>query len=592
VLPADGSLTAGALNGRLEAITKQPLPENGASITLEARPVSSIVVDDLQKRFEGFQSGVALHASIGDIVLSLAFLVLSIGCVNFVNLMTARSMSRSREIGVRKSVGATRYRIVSQELFQTALVVLTGIALALLLMTAVEHVTENQWGRLVGVPWTRPAFWALLVGMLVSVTLAAGVYPAAVLARIHPVTALRLGTMKTGPRFLRTTLVVVQVGAAVFLTIVVLVAAAQAATLRKAVIGRFTDPVALVIWPQGLIQKLSFDVLTAELERGPGIKGVALTAIYPFQGNSGGGRRLSRSPIEMTAPPTYEAKFVGFDYFSVMQIPLLAGRDYSPDFADDRSPNTREEFAARKTPFHLILDRAATRSLGWQHPAEAVGQLLYTGGPGLQSEVIGVVETVPDSIRERDTDGTIYYLFSQNGPLTPIRIDAAHIDAAVAHIDKVWKTFAPDVPINRVFLDTVFDNTFRIFTLAGRLLVALGAFAVTIAAIGLFGMAAYVTRRRTREIGLRKSQGAIAPQILRMLLWDFTKPVLLGNMIAWPFALIAARTYVGFFSESMPITPTPFVLALIGSLFVAWLAVGGFVWRAARVNPTVALREE
>ncbi len=576
VLPADGSLTPATLNARLKTFATRPLPESGAAITLEARPVSSIAADDLQKRFEGFQNGVPLPAAVGDIVMSLALLVLAVGCVNFVNLMTARSMSRAREIGVRKSVGATRYGIASQELFQTALVVLTGTGAALLLLSALRALTENQWGVLVGVPWTRPVFWALLAALLAGVTVVAGSYPAAVLARIHPVAALRLGTMKTGPRFLRTALVVVQVAAAAFLTIVVIVASAQAAMLRSAIVGRFADPVVLISWPQSLIQGGSFDALMTELARGPGIKGVAVAPTYPLQGARSGKRRLSRTPIDATAPSTYDVQLIGFDYFAVMQIPLLGGRDYSRDFADDVDPNTRDELAARKTPFHVVLDRKAARSLGWSNPGDAVGQLLYTGA-GLQTEVIGVVETVADSIRDSDGDGTIYYLYSQSTPLTAIRIAAASTDAALAYVDSVWKDFAPDAPVARQFMDSVFDNTFRMFTLAGRVVEAIGAFAVAIAAIGLFGMAAYVTRRRTREIGLRKSQGASGWQIARMLLWDFTKPVLLGNAIAWPFALMAARTYVDYFSERTPITVTPFLLALLGSLLVAWLAVGGFV---------------
>jgi putative ABC transport system permease protein len=195
------------------------------------------------------------------------------------------------------------------------------------------------------------------------------------------------------------------------------------------------------------------------------------------------------------------------------------------------------------------------------------------------------------SLREQPTSGAVYALNSTLSNIAIVRIAAENTESALAHIDEVWKRFVPEGPVQRIFLDEAFANVYRFYTLAAQVLEALAAAAGAIACIGLFGMAAYVTRRRAHEIGLRKTQGAKSAQILRMLLWDFSKPVLLGNLIAWPIAWFAARGYVAMFTARLEITPAPFLLALVGSLLVAWLAVGGFVWRAARVPPTVALRE-
>ncbi len=298
LLPEDGSLPARELNQRLDGIAAQPLPEAGATLELEARPVGTIVRDDLQKSFEGFQMGAALPFAIGDVVAWLGWLILGVGCLNFVNLMTARSIGRAREIGVRKSMGATSARIVAQDLFQTGIIVLIGIALALLVLTAAVHLTESRWPVLVEVPWSQPALWGLLAAVLVGVTLAAGAYPAAVLARIRPASALRLGTARSGPRALRTVLVVAQVAAAAFLGVVALVVVGQADVMRTAMLGRFSDPYAVTILPMATLRQTSLDVITDEIGRGAGVTGVTASATYPFQVANQGGARVSRTPVE------------------------------------------------------------------------------------------------------------------------------------------------------------------------------------------------------------------------------------------------------------------------------------------------------
>jgi putative ABC transport system permease protein len=207
--------------------------------------------------------------------------------------------------------------------------------------------------------------------------------------------------------------------------------------------------------------------------------------------------------------------------------------------------------------------------------------------------VIGVVETVPIAIRDRGSDGIVYRLAPQNAALTIVRVAKDDVKAATTHIDDVFKTLTSTRPLpTRMFLDQAFEVAYSTFDLINRVFVALGAFAIAIAAVGLFGMASYMTSRRTREIGLRKSQGATSRQILKLLLWDFSKPVLVANLVVWPFAVFAAERYLGTFAQRMTLGPWPFFAALLATLLVALAAVGGQVLRAARLRPTDALREE
>ena len=595
LLPADGSLGPQALNDRLELFASRRLPATvkleGATIHLEARRVSTIGADDFQKRFEGLQFGTPLPFKVADLAKALAALVLAIGCLNFVNLMTVRSMGRAREIGVRKAVGAARLQIVRQDLFQTAFVVSIGLVLALLVFAVLVRVSQRQWRLIFDVPWTRPAVWILLAAVLVGVTLAAGLYPACVLARVQPVEALRLGTMRSGPRFLRSVLVVVQVGASALLAIVLLTMLRQGDALRTALLGRFDEQYVLVLWPLSAPRQYG-QTISDELARSPAILGVTASEGSPVTLVPLLGTKLSRTVVDQSAPSTYELTRVAHDYFSVMRVPLLAGRGFSREYSDGDSPTSQPTPAGpSEAPVHAIIDRRAARSLGWENPADAVGQIVYTGSPR-PVEVIGVVDSVPGSVLSHQSDGQLYLLSPQNASVSIVKVAPGKTEAALAHIDNVGKRFAPNAAVQRQFLDEAFASAYENFTLAIRVLAGLAIFGGAIAAVGLFGLAAYVTRRRTREIGVRKSHGASTARISRELLWEFAKPALLGNVVAWPFAIVAARMYVGLFSERPAMTPAPFLIVLGASLLIALGAVGANVWAASRVNPAVALRED
>jgi putative ABC transport system permease protein len=239
-----------------------------------------------------------------------------------------------------------------------------------------------------------------------------------------------------------------------------------------------------------------------------------------------------------------------------------------------------------------VLDRAAARALGWPNPADALGEVVQPfGGPA--AEIIGVVESVPMTIRTRGSAGMSYVVWPTVGNQWIVRLGHGDVAASLAHIRDVVRTLAPgQPPPNLLFFDQGFENAYWTFALMNRVLGTLALFAITIAAIGLFGMASYLTARRTREIGVRKTQGASSVAILRLLLWDFSKPVVVANVVAWPFAFYVAERYLGVFAQRIALTPLPFALALLATLALAWLAVGGRVLRAARVNPTRALRHE
>lgn len=607
LLPADGSLTRTELNRRLrllgERLSKDPAA--GGTVSFEARPVSRVVKDGIQSQLRG-SSNAQLPVPFTTILLGFAGLVLGIACLNFVNLATARSASRAREIGVRKSLGARGGEVLRQDLVETAVSVALSIVLALAVLALADRFVEQRWQATLALPWGQPAFWLLLGALLAAVTALAGVYPAAVLARIRPLTALRLGFARAGPKALRTTLVGVQCAAATFLVFAVVVFHLQTAAIRRAALSRFDDPYVVLGQPWRMsaastpgyaVKMTPFDTLATELGRGPGIVGVAAMNRYPWQPAATNGKGLGRAP-DSSAPfaSNVGSTWVTAGYREMLDIPLLAGRWFADDRADEM------KYGSEATgPQRVVLDERAVRSLGFASPADAVGKVVYgsdwsdaSGEPPQPQEVIGVVGPPPFVLRSaRVDDGFVYRLGPNGATFTLVRLDRNRIDEALAHIETVRQALAPSAPAGAPpFLDQAFETAYDTFTRVSNAVTILAAFATAIAAVGLFGMASFLADRRTREIGLRKTQGATTRSILRLLLTDFSKPVLIANVAIWPLAYIAARNYVNLFVERMSITPLPFVATLAATLLLAWLVIGARVVRAARVNPTVALRHE
>ncbi|HET7133267.1 MAG TPA: ABC transporter permease, partial [Gammaproteobacteria bacterium] len=242
LLPADGSLTRSDLDRRLRLLGERSTAAwaNGASF--EARPVSRLIRERIESQLRGGQQNVDPPVPFTTILLVFAGLVLGVACLNFINLATARSASRAREIGVRKSLGAGAREVLRQDLVETAVAVALSIVLALAIVQLAGRFVAERWQVTVAMPWTRPELWLLLGALLVAVTAVAGLYPAAVLARIRPLTALRLGVARAGPKALRTVLVGVQCGAATLLVFAVLVFHLQTETIRNAALDRFDDP--------------------------------------------------------------------------------------------------------------------------------------------------------------------------------------------------------------------------------------------------------------------------------------------------------------------------------------------------------------
>jgi putative ABC transport system permease protein len=596
VFPPTGSLTAQRLNEDFDAFAQRHVPEEDGKREYRLQPVAEIASITLNGPTAS--TGVAITT----VLRVLGGLVLLVACANYANLATAQAATRAKEVAMRKVVGASSRQVMGQYLFEASLLTITALLLAFVTigLFALTAGTEAVTGLAV-LFFGMPEFWLVIAVLIGVVTFLAGGYPALVLARVRPIFALRSARHKGGSRFTSTLLVGVQFGFTSFMLIAVFVMSAQNQELKRAVANPDQDPI-IVIANNTAQAGVDRQLLKSELLRQPGVVAVSGIERMPW-GFGGMGKELTTSAESTTAQVRPYQNIVDLDFFDTLGIRLLAGRTFEAGRADDLTDfsvwqRTSEATANNSFDFNAVIDQSLMRSLGYASPAEAVGKTVYhpvslTGAtPPQRLHIIGVVE---DALLRPMTLGvnTNFYLLSPPAAVNVVaRVSKSNVPAALAGIDQVWKTLAPNTPLKRRFSDEQFELAHQILDIVSGTVGALAAFATIIAVMGLVGMALHIIGRRTHEIGVRKTLGASVNQILILLLNVFSRPVVVANLAVWPLVYIVMQGYLSLFAHSTGLTLIPFLLSLLITLSIAWLAVIVQARRAARLNPASVLRYE
>jgi len=597
LLPSDGSVTVATLRADLPAFTARHMPKDFAAfakVGFGAMPVRSV----LGRSVDGKVFEFAGNVSVAGALMSLGTLVLVVACVNYANLATARAVRRVREVGLRKTLGARPAQILSQHLCEAVLLTGVALAVAFLVFLALEPLVARLVGADVGAfVRSEPLFWITLLAATVAATALAGAYPAFVLARIVPLHALRSTRGRLGPKALATLLVGGQFAVATFLLIAVTITTLQNRHLLRTGLDAGSDPLVMISNPN--ISRVATETLRAELARVPQVKG--LTEIQQVPWESIGMTAVATTPgMDATSKGVLNYG-VGYDFFSVFDVPLLAGRSFSPERSATDFPAPGGAAAGPTgEPRAIVVDRAFVEQFGFASPEAAVDQLVYfpestmkAFGFGAQPlRIIGVADTkLFTFFGPKGVHATMYQYFPDLR-LHIARIAKDDVTAALDGIDDAWRRLAPNVPINRRFLDEVFESNYATFARVSGLFTGLAAIAFVICVSGLFGMATLVASRRLPEIGVRKTLGASAPQMVTMLLRGFGLPVLIANVIVWPLAYWAGRAYLDLLVSPIDLTVWPFVFSLAATLGVACVAVAGQTLRAALARPADVLRYE
>jgi putative ABC transport system permease protein len=518
---------------------------------------------------------------------AIAALILLIACFNFMNLATARAMVRAREVSLRKVMGAKRQQLVVQFLGESVLTALIALILALALVEILLPSYDSFLNRPITFQYLQS--WPLTVTMVlvaIAAGLVGGAYPALILSGFRP--AATLGTNASGAGgsgLLRTALVVLQFAISIGLGIATIVVFSQISYARQLDMGFDRHNLVVISGTEPLTPSVR-DALVQSLAADPAIAGVAASRMVPFDGT------ILVAPVELPAGAqklTVRNVNIDPDFLQVYGMKLLAGRNLSRARGEDLfpEPDTKQTNPSA----NILVSAVAARQFGYS-PREAVGKTIFYGPTKLRCTIVGVVgDTNFDGLKAA-MQPIVFFYYPKGWQPVSVRIRPGQMQAALASIDRIWRRVVPTTTIHRQFQEESFDRLFAADEKEGAIFGLFVGIAIFIACLGLFGLAAFTAERRTREIGIRKAFGARSWDIVRLLLWQFSIPVLIANLIAWPIAWYYLRDWLQGFAYRIPLNPLYFLGASAAALLIAWATVFAHAKRVADANPIHALRYE
>ena len=534
----------------------------------------------------------------------IAFLILGMACVNFTNLATARASQRAREVALRKVLGANRQQLIVQFLAESVLIaaisMVIALAMAELLLPALSTFLDadlqlhyfGAGGLLLPI---------LLLTVLVGA--AGGVYPAFYLSRFQPAQVLKANKSTaeaSGSGLLRNILVVAQFAVSIGLIICTAVVYAQTVYARTVDPGYRRDGL-IQVENLGRRQMMSrSDAVVEQMRRVPGVIAVGRSGIgIATDNNSNTGVQVPGQPEAVTIG-NYD---VDPDFFSTMGIELVAGRLFDPNRAGDRidlpypaPPEAERALAARGV--NIVINELASRRMGFRSAADAVGKTVGVtmiepeNGGVVPARIIGVVRDSRFRSIRQPIDPILFRWNSAFANTLLLRHDGRDPAGTMRRLELAWKRIAPDVPFDGVFSEHRVAELYEAEQARAQVFTGFSLLAVIVACLGLFGLAAFTAERRTKEIGIRKVLGARTRDIVRLLAWQFSKPVIVANLIAWPVAWLAMRNWLNTYDARIDLGPTPFLLAGLLALLIAIGTIAGHAVKVARANPINALRYE
>ena len=532
----------------------------------------------------------------------IALLILGMAVVNFTNLATARASQRAREVALRKVLGATRKQLIVQ--FVAESILISGVAM--LLALALIELLVRPFAAFLDADLALDYLGTngiLLpaVGLTLLVGIISGLYPAFFLSRFQPAQVLkanRSAAETPGSGRLRAALVVAQFAVSIGLIICTAVIYGQTVYARSVDPGYKRDHI-LQVDNMNRYQLLpKADTIVEQMKRVPGVVAVGLTDIGVATDNNS---NTGLIPPGSNKQVTIGQYGVNEGLFDAMGLKLLAGRWFDrnrpmDDMTFDFPIQKDQEMAYARRGVNVVMNDYAIRKLGFKSPQDAIGKVLkselFEQGTGIVN--ITIIGVVGDS-RFRSVRTPIDPIMFENqhkGPSEMIiryRGDPATVEAAV---ERQWKQISNDVPFEAKFSEDIIGELYKAEDSRAQIFAAFALLAVVIGCLGLFGLAAFTAERRTKEIGIRKVLGARTRDIVRLLVWQFSRPVIIANVIAWPAAWWMMRDWLNGFDQRIPLTPLPFVAAAAVALGIAVATVVGHALKVARANPIHALRYE
>jgi putative ABC transport system permease protein len=563
-------LQPGATEADVNNSIKDIIKENNAKA-----PTAQLFLHPMSKwrLYSNFENGINSGGMIEYVRLftAIAIFVLVIACINFMNLATARSESRAREVGIRKSVGSRRKELIFQFLGESVMVTFISWVLAIVLVELLLPSYNTLVNKSISIDYSNPWLWAIAMGWIVTIGIFAGSYPAFYLSSFQPVQVLKgkikIGKGDTAPRKV---LVTLQFGFSIFLIIGTIVIYQQIMHVKNRDLGYDRENL-MQIWTNGELET-NFQTIREELVRTGVVKSVC-------KSNSPITSIFSNNEVKWKGMPTeqrvaFSTIATEYDYTETMGIKMIEGRDFSRDFKSDSMA--------------VVINQAAVDLMGMEEP---IGQKLTFNNQEL--EIIGVMpDVVMDSPYQPVEAMTLIFSPSWSSTITLRLNKTDNLGESINIIENVFKKLNPTYPFEFRFADTDFEKKFSTINLISRLATIFASLAILITCLGLFGLAAFTAEQRTKEVGIRKVMGASVSSLVLLISKDFTRLVVFGFLISGPIAWWFLNNFLERYSYRINILWWVLPAAGTASLLLALLIVSTQALRAARANPSKSLRSE
>jgi putative ABC transport system permease protein len=509
---------------------------------------------------------------------AVALFILLIACVNFMNLTTARSAGRAREVGIRKVLGTEPKQLVIQFLTESTLMVF----LSLLIAIGIAFLALPLFNSLSGKTMTlvnlfSPVILPLLIALPFGVGLLAGSYPAFFLSAFKPIEVLK-GRLRAGTKSgsLRSTLVVFQFATSIVLIIGTIVVFRQLHYIQTRDLGFNKEQVLIIDGADALGAKA--DAFKKEILQVSGVKSGTLSAFLPVANSARNVYNISKDPVQ-AASNSFNVETWGIDdgYLPTMGIKLTKGRNFSPDFRADSSA--------------VIINETTARVLGYADP---IGKKIYifdAAGHPTGYPIVGLVKNFNFETLHHEV-GPLMFMLQRSIGLASFKVNTSAIASLIGEVRNQWTALAPGVPFSYRFLDDSFNEMYQSEEQVGKIAMIFSVLAILISCLGIFGLATYIAEQRTKEIGIRKVLGATIQGIVGLLSADFMKLVAIAFLIAAPFAWWIMNKWLQDFVYRVRFSWWIFLAAGLAALLIALMTVSIQAVRAAMANPVQSLKSE
>ena len=577
------SMSAESLQQGIDAIYEEHVSEDRKTEFLSAYKTRSLV-----------EANTSIQDAIGmplvDTIRILGLLVLIVACVNYTNLATAQSFSRTREVGLRKTFGADRKQLLIQFLVESTAIAFIALVIAVAALEVIIPWYNLLTSKVVALNYLQSG--PALVGCALAVGLVAGAYPAYLITGVRAIDTLKntLPSGRSGGLF-RSAMIGVQFAISTFMLAMVMIMVLQNEKIQESS-SIYPREQMLILERLGISDiQGSHEALKERMLRIEGVEQFSFSSHVPFE-QSNNSFPASAISGDHASKFSINRISIDIDFFENYGIQLLAGRNLSLDYSNDEK---KEDSLS----INVVLNELAVTRLNLGSADEAVGKKFYNvlsetplEAKRYEFTVVGVVESQNFLGLHNKIKPMVFLMEREDHSRASLKVSGNQLLRTLESIDDVWNEVIPEYPIQRRFLNDIFEEVFVMMRTMTNVLLGFAAVALSLALIGLFGLAAYMAEQRTKEIGIRKVLGAKISQITYLLIWQFSIPVIWSLLAAIPAAYFAGLAYLNFYAERIDNVAPVLLLASLVGVVTAWLIVTVHALKVARCAPIKSLRYE